>query len=595
VLLCSIVLSNAAFAGPPTIEIDTPHPPPTWALLQRELLRANSAACEAFYDRYFDDRGYLLCVERWGGNDGPDDAIENLLHWPILHALGGSDKVLELYKRAWEGHLRQYTLAKTVEVPFARDGMYYKEFPVMFDWLHNSEGLTVFNLQGLSDPYDRAFGQRARRYAGFYMNEDPAAPNYDPKHKIIRSMINGSRGPMLRKATGLDWAGDPIEVEGRFQPRHGEHNYQQFLEHFKDYNDVAGDHPQNLSATGLALNAYMLAGERKYRDWLLEYVDAWRERMAANDGIIPSNIGLNGKIGGETGGRWYGGVYGWGFTMLMPPKGTPTHRNNIHLAFDGFMNAYLLTGDDKYLDPWRQQMKKVNANLRMIDGKPHYPHMYGSEGWYHYTPEPYNRGALELYYLSQRSEDRRAVGNNAWLDYLEGRRPAFAEDAVRRNLAQVRQMVHGFRTDASTPDTRLADDSMRFNPCSVESLVELAMGGLIGGKNRLVLHSRLRYFDADQRRAGLPEGVAALIEQMTADAVTLSLVNVDAVEPHTVVIQGGSYAEHQLRDATLGSRSVPINNSHFSVRLAAGSGVKLNLSMQRHANQPTWSFPWDRE
>src|SRR5688500_7234876 len=140
VLLCSIVLGSAAFAGPPTIAIDTPQPPPTWALLQRELLRANSAACEAFYERYFDDRGYLLCVERWGGNDGPDDAIENLLHWPILHALGGSDKVLQLYKRAWEGHLRQYTLAKTVDVPFARDGMYYKEFPVMFDWLHNSEG-----------------------------------------------------------------------------------------------------------------------------------------------------------------------------------------------------------------------------------------------------------------------------------------------------------------------------------------------------------------------------------------------------------------------------------------------------------------------
>jgi hypothetical protein len=46
---------------------------------------------------------------------------------------------------------------------------------------------------------------------------------------------------------------------------------------------------------------------------------------------------------------------------------------------------------------------------------------------------------------------------------------------------------------------------MRYNPCSVQSLVELAMGGLIGGKNRLVLHTRLRYFDAEARRAGLPE------------------------------------------------------------------------------------------
>ena len=89
----------------------------------------------------------------------------------------------------------------------------------MFDWLHNGEGLTVFNLKGLSNPDDPAFERRVRRFAGFYMNEDPQAPNYDPKHKIIRSLFNGSRGPLLRKATALDWAGDPIEVENRFKPR----------------------------------------------------------------------------------------------------------------------------------------------------------------------------------------------------------------------------------------------------------------------------------------------------------------------------------------------------------------------------------------
>ena len=27
-------------------------------------------------------------VERWGAADGPDDAIENVADWPILHALG---------------------------------------------------------------------------------------------------------------------------------------------------------------------------------------------------------------------------------------------------------------------------------------------------------------------------------------------------------------------------------------------------------------------------------------------------------------------------------------------------------------------------
>ena len=198
-----MLLGATAPAAEPSLVVQTPMSPPAWALLERELLRANTAACEEFFARYFDERGCLLCVERWGGDDGPDDAIENCNDWPHpARPRRLRTTSCQLYKKAWEGHLRQYTLAKTTEVPFARDGMYYKEFPVMFDWLHNGEGLTVFNLQGLSDPDDAAFRQRVRRFAGFYMNEDPGAPNYDPKHKIIRSLFNGSRGPLLRKATG---------------------------------------------------------------------------------------------------------------------------------------------------------------------------------------------------------------------------------------------------------------------------------------------------------------------------------------------------------------------------------------------------------
>ena len=138
---CLVLLWSAqvpARAAEPVIEIDQPMSPPTWALLERELLKANAAACQEFSRRYHDERGYLRCVERWGGDDGPDDAIENCNNWPVLHALGAPDEVRALYDRAWEGHLRQYTLAKTKDVPFARDGMYYKEFPVMFDWLHNT-------------------------------------------------------------------------------------------------------------------------------------------------------------------------------------------------------------------------------------------------------------------------------------------------------------------------------------------------------------------------------------------------------------------------------------------------------------------------
>ena len=71
------------------IDVTTPQAAPAWALLERQLLEAQSRACEQFYARYFDQRGYLLCVPRWSGDDGPDDALENVLNWTLLHALGG--------------------------------------------------------------------------------------------------------------------------------------------------------------------------------------------------------------------------------------------------------------------------------------------------------------------------------------------------------------------------------------------------------------------------------------------------------------------------------------------------------------------------
>jgi hypothetical protein len=575
-----------------SIKIDTPMPPPTWALLERALLEANTAACKEFYGRYFDERGWLLCVERWGGDDGPDDAIENCTDWPILHALGASDEILRLYKKAWEGHLRQYTLAKTTQVPFARDGMYYKEFPVMFDWLHNGEGLAVFNLQGLSDPHDPKFQQRVRRYAGFYMNEDPDAPNYDAKHKIIRSMFNGSRGPLLRKATGLDWAGDPIEIGNRFRLGHGERDYSEMLAHFKDYNDIVGDHPQNMLATCLAVNAYMLAHESKYKNWVLEYVDTWLERMKENGGIIPSNVGLDGKIGSSAGGKWYGGVYGWGFSVVVPQTGQLAHRNNHQLGLEGFLNAYLLTGNDKYLDGWRKQIDMVNSHKKTMDGRLMYPHMHGDDGWYNYTPSTYQHGSNEIYHLSMANADRQRIAGNGWLDFLEGKNPAYPEQRLRGDLERIRARVASMRRDTTTPDTRLADDPLPFNPASVDSLIELAMGGLPPHNHGKLLFSRLRYFDPVARRAGLPEGVAALVEKLTSDDLTLTLVNTSPVAERTVIVQGGTYGEHQLTEATLGSAATVVNRRCVSIRLAPGSGGRLTFKMKRFANPPTLALPW---
>ena len=605
------------------VEVRTPMAAPHWALLERQLLETQVAACEEFFARYFEERGYLLCVPRWSGDDGPDDALENLLNGTMLHALWADDRILLLFKKGMEGHFRQYTEAKTTAVPLGRDGMYYQEFHSCFDWLHHGEAWSPITLHGLSEPHDGALVRRMRRWAGMYLAEDPAIPNYDPQHRVIRSFFNGSRGPLLRNATALDWAGDPIEVAGRFRAGHGETTFQEMLDHFRDYTDVVGDNPMNLGATTLGFTAYALTGEQKYRDWVLDYVDAWVERTEANKGLIPSSVGLDGKI--ESGYGWYGGVYGWGFSILQIPwRGQVAHRNSIfQRAVYGFGNALLLTGERRYVDLWRRMLDLVNANSKQENGRTLYPHLYGRldrlerlrqggaidalpekgpEGWYEYRPQQFAPGAHELYYwtLDRATLDLLAE-TPRWVRYLDGEDASYPEHALQGELEALRRKVEWMRADTRTPDTTMSDDPNRSNPATTNALVQLMLGGLPVGRTGYPLHCRLRYFDPARRRAGLPEQVGALVERMTEDEAVVTLVNLDPVSERTVIVQGGAYAEHQIESASFGRNgegvvgapeTVPVNHSHFAVRLAPGAGQRLTLRMRRYANQPTLAFPW---
>ena len=71
------------------------------------------------------------------------------------------------------------------------------------------------------------------------------------------------------------------------------------------------------------------------------------------------------------------------------------------------------------------------------------------------------------------------------------------------------------------------------------------MGALLTG-NIWSLHARLRYFDPVRRRSGLPEDVAALVEKISANSVTVSLVNLNAVESRDVIVQAGAYARTSI-------------------------------------------------
>ncbi len=582
-----------AAAADVAISIATRMTPPRWAVLERQLLADTVPACREFFNKYFDDRGYLQCFVRWGANDGPDDAFENFNRWPELHALGASDDILRMYSKGHEGLIEQYTQARTTDVPIARQGMYHKEFIVQSDWMHHGEGLQLFNRMGLSIPMDAKYRERARRFAGLYMGDDPGAPNYDPVHKIIRSMQNGSRGPMLRKATALDWVGDPFDVKD-FDAEHGESSFEQFLAHYQEYTDVVGDHFLNLAATTLATNAFLLDGELRYKTWLVAYMDAWLERMQQNGGIIPSFVDLDGRIGGPEG-KWWGNAYGWGFSPVNPVTGAREDRNRIQWALPGFNNALLVTGNQKYVDAWRQMIDAVNAHARDADGRRQYPTMHGANGWYGWRNSPWNVGALEVWYWSQKPEDLKRVAEQpGWLDFLRGQNPSYPEQALERDLEGARERLSALRRDITPPEKRLADNMLDYNPAATESLVQLMWGALMPGRSGGLLNARLRYFDPDRRRAGVPEDVAALVSSLSDTSTTVTLINLSSSRARTVIVQGGAYGEHQLVGVTREGGTTPIDSPLITVRLDPGCGQTLVFSMRRYANVPTVRHPWDR-
>ena len=209
----------------------------------------------------------------------------------------------------------------------------------------------------------------------------------------------------------------------------------------------------------------------------------------------------------------------------------------------------------------------------------------------------------------------------AWFSWLRGEYPGFPCDILRHNLAQVHQRLAFMRDDRQDPAT-YGDWYLQVrNPVTVEGLLQLTMGGPLYLYNGGLQMARLRYFDGQRRRPGLPRDVAALVEVLEEDRVVVQLVNLSATEPREMRVQAGVFGEHRFTTASwqqrrslsaeeaaagqthegqfrevvqgqLEDRVVEVKDRQFTVGLAPGAGVRLDLRMERFASEPSYSLPW---
>src|SRR5262249_40999539 len=135
-------------------------------------------------------------------------------------------------------------------------------------------------------------------------------------------------------------------------------------------------------------------------------------------------------------------------------------------------------GDDKYLDVWRKTADKFDAAGKTVDGKFSTPTMYGDQGFYSFKPGKYRLNFLEIYALSMKPSDRARCEDTGWYDFREGKNPGYPVTARRAGMARIRSRMEEVDKDNTSPDMRLADSALEYNPAAVAALTQLMEGGL---------------------------------------------------------------------------------------------------------------------
>ncbi|MEW2305714.1 hypothetical protein AB0958_38140 [Streptomyces sp. NPDC006655] len=622
--------------------------PPGWAVAQRALFDLLDHAWRRFEDAFTGPDGRLNYNNRLTTRDGVDDFYEVFFNWPQLYLLGGADDLLPAGEKHWEGVTTQLT-----ELDMLRD-----EYERGYDWFHQGESLLLLYFLCMAAP--GRWSERALRFAELYV--DPAKGNYDPEHRIITRPHNGSDPertglfdgdvyPWLPKEAEtygfpLDWLpeaqGGPFPLSA--DPRLGDR--------MRDRMGV-GDTALNLAAAGLVLNAWILSGEERYRDWIVEYVGAWRERTREQGGLIPDNVGPDGVVGSLLEGRWYGGHYGWSWPHGWHSVG--------HAACVAALAAATVTGDDDYLSmvatsldtlidhgkvmPYTEADSSLPSKWAVELGPDrdtptlHLPFRHNDSGWFDYNPAT-PPVPVALWHHTASGADRTRLERlreadgidwrtvrpfrakeesgheKAWFAFLAGDDPGYPERILAAAQAQVRhrlRRIDRYR-DLDVPEADI-HVWQQCNPVATEALVQLTWGGPQVLYNGGLQQARLRYHDADARRAGLPADVAALVTSIDPEATTVELVNLSPGTDRTVIVQAGAFAEHTITgvrhttltdDGWIGDMydyghtepevtetELLCNDAFLTVRLPASTRIRLTLRLGLRTRVPSYRTPFD--
>ena len=611
-----------------TIHATSRSEPPPWALHQRALFADLSAAALAASERYSQPDGTATFVH------DVDDLYEARAGRGALYALGGSDALRDVHRREWEATTRFYDeTGPGSEHPeyLAQVHEGYYNLCVPFEWFHQGEGNQALYEFGLSEPEVDAHRERAARFADVMTGP----PNYDPARRVLRSPYVSATGPLLHaddvtgKGGGLAFARmilsylyggrtDLIAVRASLHPVVSQleadwdtdpARRDEILALF-DRLILGCDVPTNLATAGLATHAFLYTGQDRYRTWVLDYTQAWIERIRANGGMLPDNIGPGGGIGEGRDGQWWGGLYGWNSRWAAD-----INFGALTVAAEC---AVLLSGDLGYLDVLRLPLQaRLERGRTTPEGRLELPKRYGltedgSEGWIEYAPGRLLEFA-HLYHASLSAADRGLIeqlrdGDVAadWneveslpdrrsqqaeysrFQYYDGRNPDWPERILTAEAAHCHMHWEKIRAETRDNEALLRGNQWPPNPVVTKGLTQMTTGAPQTVYNGGLLRATVRHFDLETGRPGLPPDVAALVDELAADGVGLHLVNTGDAQ-RTVLVQAGAFGEHEFVHVTAdGGTQEPITAGHLAVVLPAGTATRVAAGLRRFARTPSY-------
>ena len=115
-----------------------------------------------------------------------------------------------------------------------------------------------------------------------------------------------------------------------------------------------------------------------------------------------------------------------------------------------------------------------------------------------------------------------------------------------------------------------------FNPVYFEGLAQLLFGAPMHISHGGLQHGKVRYFDWEKLRPGLPDDVAAMVDQVSADALRVVVANLNTSQSRVLILQAGSFGENRFETVTItgddGSSSThDVKSQWLTLDLAAGS------------------------